>query len=53
MSYYGRHPWDEPVHRVRWTDEGGFCDAGDDCPECEAERRAEEGLDDEDEDEAE
>lgn len=29
-------PWGEPAHRIRWTDEGGFCDAGEDCPVCEA-----------------
>lgn len=29
-------PYRERDHRIRWTDEGGFCDAGEDCPVCEA-----------------
>lgn len=46
MAIYRVEPWDRE-HRVRWTDEGGFCDAGEDCPICAEENE------DEDEDEGE
>lgn len=32
-------------HRIRWTPEGGFCDAGEDCPICAAEEEDEEDED--------
>lgn len=47
--YMDREPPEEPNHRVRWTEDGGFCDAGEDCLICEEERRAELGLDDDEE----
>lgn len=37
MTYVFTPRWDMP-HRVRWTDDGGFCDAGEDCPVCGAEQ---------------
>ena len=46
MNYDFTPPWNRP-HRVRWTDEGYICDAGEDCHICEAQDE------DEDEDEEE
>ena len=37
MTYTFTPRWDLP-HRVRWTEDGGFCDAGEDCPVCGAEQ---------------
>jgi hypothetical protein len=34
------YSWDIP-HRIRWTEDGGFCDAGEDCPVCGAEQEEE------------
>ena len=48
MTYTFTPRWDMP-HRIRWTDDGGFCDAGEDCPVC-AEQDEEDEEEDEDDD---
>lgn len=40
MTYIFTPRWDLP-HRVRWTEDGGFCDAGEDCPVCGADEEEE------------
>lgn len=45
MTYEFTPRWDRP-HRVRWTDEGWLCDAGEDCPICEEQYEEEEEEED-------
>jgi len=45
MTYY----FSEPEHRPYYTDDGWFCEAGDDCPVCAKEDAEDEEDEEEDE----